>query len=256
MKNLHQGPSRRGAYRRIGVVVPAHNEADVIEACLRAIDRASAYVRTFGIDVSCHVVCDACTDRTAELVVAQGLRPMVLELRNVGSARAAGAEAALAGGAEWLAFTDADTLVSPTWLLDQLALRADAFCGTIAVDEWGAYGPQMDAHFKATYQDADGHRHIHGANFGVAASAYRAVGGFQSLRSSEDVALVHALIDADFDIAWSAVPRVTTSARATYRAPDGFGATLERVAATFRETTTAAHRSLAQLLPQIGATSA
>jgi hypothetical protein len=44
--------------------------------------------------------------------------------RNVGLARAIGAEALLKRGARWLAFIDADTLVSPSWLADQLSLDA------------------------------------------------------------------------------------------------------------------------------------
>ena len=55
------------------------------------------------------------------------------------------------------------------------------------------------------------------------------VGGFAPLASSEDVALVQALEDVGASIAWSAAPRVVTSARRQFRAPGGFGATLARV---------------------------
>ena len=87
----------------------------------------------------------------------------------------------------------------------------------------------MRRHYDATYMDADGHRHIHGANLGVSADAYRRVGGFRPLASSEDVALVEALQNSGASIAWSAAPRVVTSARRNFRAPLGFGATLQRV---------------------------
>lgn len=218
---------------KIGVVVPAHNEARLIAQCLESIRTAAKSVSR-EVDVAIFVVCDGCTDRTAEIVRQAGLDPIEVNARNVGIARALGADAALAEGADWLSFTDADTRVSPTWLVDQLALRADAFCGTVGIDDWGVYGDVMRSHFDATYTDADGHRHIHGANLGISARSYRAVGGFPPLPSSEDVALVNALVAANLNIAWSAVPRVLTSARANYRAPSGFGATLERVAATFR----------------------
>ena len=88
----------------------------------------------------------------------------------------------------------------------------------------------MQTHFATTYFDVDGHRHIHGANLGVSADAYRKAGGFSALASSEDVALVRALEESGARIAWSAAPRVSTSARQQFRAPDGFGATLLRVA--------------------------
>lgn len=236
--------------RKIGVVIPAHDEAALIVACLRSVDRAAAYMKAVGVDVTIHVVCDACSDGTATHVLARGIQPLMANLRNVGAARAIGATAALAAGAEWLAFTDADTEVSATWLLDQIALRADAVCGTIDVANWGTYGARMHEHFGLTYRDVDGHRHIHGANFGISAAAYRATGGFKSLASHEDVALVQALIGGCFNIAWSAVPRVTTSARADYRAPGGFGATLERVGAALVESTKPARKTFEHLMPE------
>jgi glycosyltransferase involved in cell wall biosynthesis len=215
----------------IGVVVPAHNEQRVIARCLAAIDEA---VRTLGRGARVHVVvvCDACSDRTAEIVADRGHRAVVCRARNVGIARGLGAEAALAAGAQWLAFTDADTRVAPDWLWAQLALGSDVVCGTIDVDDWSEHGDGMRRHFEATYRDADGHRHIHGANLGMTAAAYRSVGGFAELENSEDVAIVRALEDSGARIAWSASPRVVTSARKDFRATAGFGATLISVAST------------------------
>ncbi len=175
------------------------------------------------------VVADACTDRTAEIARAQGAVTIECEHRCVGAARRTGSEAALAQGARWLAFTDADTEVSPGWLSTQLALCSDAVCGTVAVRDWGDHGQEMARHFERTYTDADGHRHIHGANLGVSAQAYRSAGGFMPLASSEDVALVQALRACGASIAWSCKPRVYTSARRSFKAPGGFGATLLRV---------------------------
>jgi hypothetical protein len=133
-------------------------------------------------------------------------------------------------GADWLAFTDADSTVDASWIVAQLALDADVVCGTVAVDDWGGYGDAMRAHFEQTYHDHDGHRHIHGTNLGMTAAAYRSVGGFDALANSEDVAIVAALEAAGARIAWSASPRVVTSARVDYRATAGFGFTLHRVA--------------------------
>ena len=87
----------------------------------------------------------------------------------------------------------------------------------------------MKRHYAETYNDADGHRHIHGANLGVTALAYESAGGFPPLACSEDVAFVQALRDSGASIAWSAAPRVMTSARRAYRARGGFGETLARV---------------------------
>ena len=119
--------------------------------------------------------------------------------------------------------------MAPDWISAQLAQRKDAVCGTVAVRDWGAYGETMRAHYDATYTDADCHRHIHGANLGISAKAYQQAGGFQALESSEDVALVDSLRASGASIAWSAAPRVFTSARRVFRAPGDFGATLARI---------------------------
>jgi len=213
----------------LGVVVPAHDEEEHIGACLESVRIASRCPRLNGEKVLIVVALDACTDQTLRIARSWGASVVSVDCRNVGIARAAGARHALDAGARWLAFTDADSIVGPEWLSAQLELRSDAVCGTIEVRDWGEYGERLRQHHVATYTDADGHRHIHGANLGVTARAYENVGGFRPLVSSEDVALVEALRDTGASIAWSAAPRVVTSARRRYRAPGGFGETLARV---------------------------
>jgi hypothetical protein len=83
--------------------------------------------------------------------------------------------------------------------------------------------------YERNYTDRDGHRHIHGANLGVSAHAYALAGGFSGLSVSEDVALVDALIESGANIAWSASPRVTTSARKDFKIPGGFGTCLATI---------------------------
>ena len=67
---------------------------------------------------------------------------------------------------------------------------------------------------------------MHGANLGLSAAAYRAVGGFPALSTGEDVALVEALAGSGARIAWLARPVVATSARRSARAPHGFSSFL------------------------------
>ena len=213
----------------IGVVIPAHNEGERIGAALEAVLRAAAHPALLGETVGVAVVLDSCSDSTSTVVAQYPVIGIALDARNVGIARARGADLFVGGGARWLAFTDADTLVSPDWLVKQLAENADVVCGSIGVEDWGAHGLEgsaVQAHFATHYVDADGHRHIHGANLGVSAEAYCRVGGFQPLACSEDVALVEALQAAGARIAWSAGPRVTTSARTDARARGGFGDTI------------------------------
>ena len=225
----------------IAAIVPAHNEADHIGACVRSLNIASRSSRLKGETVLVVVVLDDCDDETGAIVREAGALALSVRARNVGAARAAGADFALVAGARWLAFTDADSVVAPEWLADQLDLHSDAVCGTVAVRDWGVYGEQMQRHYERTYTDADGHGHIHGANLGVSAGAYCRAGGFKPLTSSEDVALVEALRNTGARIAWSARPRVETSARKTFRAPLGFGATLLRIDQESRVVVTQGH---------------
>lgn len=213
----------------IAAIVPAHNEEEQIRTCLIALRTAAQCLRLRGEQTVVIVVLDACTDGTRSIAHSMGATTIALNDRNVGAARALGAQFALAAGARWLSFTDADTQVAPDWISAQLAQRRDAVCGTVAVRDWGTYGDAMRDHYDATYTDFDGHRHVHGANLGLSARAYERAGGFRPLQSSEDVALVESLKASGASIAWSAAPRVFTSARREFRAPAGFGATLARI---------------------------
>ncbi|MFL9858647.1 glycosyltransferase [Paraburkholderia madseniana] len=210
----------------IGAVVPAHNEEALLGCCLAALAVAARHAALAGETVRIVVVFDACTDRSEAVASAVGVEVVSVAARNVGVARAAGAARLLAAGARWLAFTDADSRVSPDWLAVQLSLGVEAVCGSVCVDDWSAQPSAVREIFARVYRDADGHRHVHGANLGVCASAYRRAGGFPPFACSEDVALVERLIAIGAKVAWSAAPRVVTSARATARVRGGFGDTL------------------------------
>ncbi len=217
----------------IGICIPAHDEERYIAACLRAVTEAARHPLLRAEPVRIVVVLDHCRDATARLAAAWPVQCLAISARNVGAARAAGSQLLLDAGARWLSHTDADTVVSPRWLVDQLSLDADLVCGTVGVSGWAAHGPRAHAaqrRFASRYQDRDGRRHVHGANLGVAAQAYRRVGGFAPLPCSEDQALVDRMARAGCAIAWSALPRVTTSARPYSRVEGGF-ATALRVSA-------------------------
>lgn len=233
----------------IGIVIPAHNEELYLDACLRAARAAATDAALKGEAVHIVVALDSCSDGSRAIVerhAAQAsngdgcvVEHLCVAARNVGSARAAGVRHMLARGARWLAFTDADTEVAPTWLSEQLRLNVDVVCGTVAVQDWAPHRHNADIlrkHFNNSYTDADGHQHIHGANMGVSAAAYLRAGGFEPLACSEDVALVAALQRTGARFAWSAAPRVTTSARRDAKARGGFGDTLLRYAESARAT--------------------
>lgn len=228
----------------IGIAIPAHDEEELIGDCLGSLLCASTDPLLAGEKVSIAVVLDACSDHTKFVVqcYAEHALPencvityLEIDAHNVGRARDIGAQYLLNTGARWLAFTDADTCVAPTWLSDQLSLNVDVVCGPVALDHWSLppdVASILRSHFMRTYNDNDGHRHIHGANFGVSAEFYAVAGGFPALSCHEDVAFVAALERAGARFAWSSLPRVITSARLEGCIRDGFGDTLAGIVAT------------------------
>ncbi|WP_287810200.1 glycosyltransferase [Pseudomonas sp.] len=207
----------------IGVVIPAHNEATYIEQCLASVNLAAGHPRLAGIRVEVLVVLDDCTDDTGALAHAAGVTTLAVTFRNVGRSRALGAQVMIEEGAQWLAFTDADTQVPFDWLARQLDFEADAVCGTVQVDSWEHHAPEVRDSYLAAYRFVEGHRHIHGANLGLSAKAYLSAGGFQHLAAHEDVQLVADLERTGARIVWTATHPVVTSARRDFKCREGFG---------------------------------
>ena len=112
-----------------GVVIPAHNEQDLLPSCLAAVRRAA---RRVAVPVHLVVVADACTDLTARLARDHGATVIAVDARNVGAARRAGASHLLRRtrrldpAAVWLATTDADTIVPRYWLAGSSATPTGA----------------------------------------------------------------------------------------------------------------------------------
>ena len=207
----------------IGIVIPAHNEERLIGECLDSVLLAAKHPSIQGQTVEILVVLDQCSDNTGAVVSAKVVASIDVCFRNVGKARSVGAEQLLEAGARWLAFTDADTVVPLDWLARQIEFGADAVCGTVEVDSWSEYGDAVRSRYLALYQFIEDHRHIHGANLGLSAEAYRSAGGFQHLIAHEDVQLVADLERIGARIVWTATNPVTTSARRDYKCRGGFG---------------------------------
>ncbi|MCW2587668.1 MAG: putative glycosyl transferase family 2 [Mycobacterium sp.] len=213
------------ALQKIVVVIPAHDEADRLPACLASVAAAADAVN---LPVTVVVVLDACTDHSEE-VVGDGVRVLRVSVRNVGAARAAGfAAASAADPTTWLACTDADCVVPTRWLADQVAAHVRSFqavAGTVAVD-WREHSVATQRLYDRLYRAGAKrrrHGHVHGANLGVRADVYWRVGGFRPLPVGEDVDLVARLAAADIPLIWDDRNVVLTSDRRNSRAPGGFG---------------------------------
>ncbi|HEY0189684.1 MAG TPA: glycosyltransferase [Kofleriaceae bacterium] len=240
------GAALAGEIDAVGIVIPAHDEAELLPASLAALDVAMhhlpPHVRRLAV-----VVLDACSDASPRIAAswcdgAPEWTVVTISARNVGQARAAGMQhllhafAGIGLSRVWLATTDADSTVRPSWLTEQLRLAAsgaDSVAGTIELDDWREYPSGFGDQFRQFYAEQgspDDHGHVHGANLGVRADAYLAVGGFRPLATGEDLALWRALRTASRPQISSRHIPVTTSARRATRVPAGLGGFLSILA--------------------------
>jgi glycosyltransferase involved in cell wall biosynthesis len=94
----------------VSIVVPAHNEAQVLAGTLDALRRAAA-----ALDGPWEIVVvdDASTDATPRIAADAGARVVSVNLRHIAAVRNAGGRAARG---DMLVFVDADTMVPPDTL--------------------------------------------------------------------------------------------------------------------------------------------
>ena len=187
-----------GPLWHVCVLIPAKDEERLLPRCLVSVIQAAERLKD-SATTDVVVAADRSTDRTAQIAKHM--------LHSRGSV--IGANAGAAGGARsvaakvalnrtrvpfsrcWLANTDADCLVPPDWLTNQLELAhsgVEAYAGTVSVDSFEDHGPEVPQRFRESYRiEPDGsHPHIHAANLGVRADAYIEAGGWARLATGED----------------------------------------------------------------------
>lgn len=224
----------------VAVAVPAKDEAETVEASLRSVVAAAdvARARHPGLRVVIVLVADGCSDGT-EVIARRipGVEVVVTLGSRVGAARRTGIATALALlGVEddrragrrlrgtWIANTDADSSVPVNWLVSQLAhadAGADVVVGTVRPDP-ADLTVEQNTRWLETHPRGRPNGHVHGANLGVRASSYDAVGGFEPIDEHEDNQLVSRLRDAGTAIVASDDAEVLTSARLVGRTPGGY----------------------------------
>jgi cellulose synthase/poly-beta-1,6-N-acetylglucosamine synthase-like glycosyltransferase len=220
----------------VGIVVPAQNEQDSIEACVSSI---LASCRHAGLtEYFIAVVADSCSDETSTRASrALGASGTLIECnaRSAGSARRIGVEAVLnfytgrPSGRIWLANTDADTTVPLNWLTVQLQI-ADAgmagVAGIVCLPPDGSTSAR-DLYLRTYLTAVDGtHSHVHGANLSMRADAYLDAGGWSQLALAEDHCLWTRLKGRGWPLSSTVDSVVTTSDRLQGRAVGGFADTL------------------------------
>ena len=242
----------------VAVAIPARDEAGFISACLRALDRQT------GAQIDHIVLCvnNTC-DGTADIARSEQLQPgtllHVLEPQLspahafAGTARRLAMEfaAKLVGKNGVILTTDADAVVDPDWLAQNLAaLRngADAVAGWVDLDpaDWAqiplklheddarecAYDDLCDElHARLDPDPADPwprHTQHSGASIAVTARAYAMAGGMPAKAVGEDRAFFAALRHIDARIRHAPECHVTVSGRMNGRATGGMADTIRR----------------------------
>lgn len=222
--------------RAVCVVVPVHDEEELLGRCIAALRHAVAHEQSSARQVRVEVVfvLDGCSDGSAAIARLSPFRVVEVSARRVGAARALGVEIALASlradegevplHEVWIASTDADSAVPPHWVSSQVDLAAqgaDVVVGTVRPDPADLTPAQRDA-WEATHVPGQANGHVHGANLGMRADVYTAAGGYPPIDEHEDVALVSRAQAAGATVVASDDAWVLTSGRQQGRTPGGY----------------------------------
>jgi hypothetical protein len=237
----------------VAVALPAKDEAAYLPDCLAALDEAAA---RFDGHVSVMVVANNCRDATLDVLGRSHLRHAELRWvavsllpghRHAGWARRLAFDAAAALLDEphhLLLSTDADTLVSPDWIVSaarHLARGADAVAGRALTrrDDRAALGPaaMLRLNLLGRYYTAldwlradqapsaadpwPRHYYEGGASIALTLGTYRLIGGAPTPALAEDRALFAAVRAAGGTVRHPIDVRVFTSSRLDGRAPGG-----------------------------------
>jgi glycosyltransferase involved in cell wall biosynthesis len=236
----------------VGVVLPVHNEQELLEASLRSLAGAFGQLREWELEAKLVVVLDSCTDASEDVArefavtCARGPRAMELSVvtcraKNVGYARGLGCSLLLSKWSHvdpskiWIATTDADSTVPLNWLTTQVLqheVGAEHWSGRVKVTDWSEHRRETRRRWQREYEQES--RPIHGASLGFNGAAYLAAGGFKALKSGEDRALHRALLDQGKRGYYDSVTRVVTSGRRQARAPYGFAHALDLISSSLR----------------------
>jgi hypothetical protein len=264
---------RQGLLKRtyaVGVTIPVNNEEALLGEALAALEACLEEIASDDLQVGVAVVLDSCSDASGDIArrwkygveskSRLGVTLVECDAHSAGRARALGCVALLdqfhdvSDERIWLATTDADSRVPRNWLHAQINEHehgADVWAGRVSVAEWST----KRAHVARTWQWAYDHeRHpIHGANLGFNAEQYLLVGGFQSLVTGEDRALLAALTQQGAVAHFDSSTQVVTSDRRIARAPDGFASVLIALDHSLNRDATSLKQRPAALAPVSGA---
>ena len=171
----------------ISVIIPAHNEETYIVRCIDSVRRAAQRVSG---DTEIVVVCNRCTDRTAELAAANGARVLFNEDRCIAKVRNDGIAAARGG---IIVTIDADNRMTEGTLEEICRLlRSGRYIGGGAPIRFERYSFPLrcnDLLCRVSFRLTG----LYSGIFWAEKETFEAIGGFAEQKAMEDVATAKAL---------------------------------------------------------------
>lgn len=210
----------RAVEKDSAVIIPARNEAERIGACLTAL--AGQWPDRVTVILVLNNTTDDTKGTARRIATQHDLDVEILDHtlpsdQGVGTARRLGCDHALRlmPRLRYLLTTDADCVVTPGWIADNIAQlqTADAVCGkieliaqeagildgmdrTLATNE-GVYRNLVQQiyarHAEGCADIASTHGEAAGASLAFRKAAYLAVGGFEAVRCGEDRQIIRAM---------------------------------------------------------------
>lgn len=166
----------------ISVVIPAHNEEKYIKRCIDSIKESA---RHFHGNVEIIVVCNRCTDRTAEIAEENGATQISNEDRCIAKVRNAGIAAAKG---MVIVTIDADNRMTPGTLSEiYRLLRSGKYIGGGAPIRFERYSFPLwcnDILCRVSFRITG----LYSGIFWAKKKTFDAIGGFVDKRAMEDVA--------------------------------------------------------------------
>ena len=172
---------------RVSVVIPAHNEEKYVARCIRSVRRAAD---NYGGEVEIVVVCNRCTDRTAQIAERLGARVIFNEDRCIAKVRNDGIKAA---GGDIVMTIDCDNRMTKGTIAEAVELLSTGkYIGGGAPIRFERYSLPLflndllcDIMFAATG--------LYCGIFWAEKKTFLAVGGFAELKAMEDAATAKKL---------------------------------------------------------------
>ena len=172
---------------KVSVIIPAHNEEKYVVRCIDSVKLAASCVKC-GVEII--VVCNRCTDRTAELAAENGARVVTDESRCIATVRNAGIKAARG---KVIVTIDCDNRMTEGTLREILGmLNSGKYIGGGAPLRFERYSAALwinDIMCRAGF----GITGLYCGIFWAEKRTFDAIGGFVEKKAGEDIATAKAL---------------------------------------------------------------